>query len=74
MTGISIFGLIHEKEVNHYLPVARAKIPLSVETVDEVEEFIHALLILRVNIIIFFIKCKTNSLLIGKKFHDFRTE
>src|SRR6266540_2875892 len=66
--GISIAGeyfvlhrLIRKNEVNFYLPVSRAKIPLSEETVDEVEDFIHTLLILRVSII-FFIKCKDNSL------------
>ena len=49
-------GLIRKNKVNFYLPVSRAKIPLSEKTVDEVEDFIHTLLILRVSII-FFMKC-----------------
>ena len=51
-----LHGLICKNEVNFYLPVSRAKIPLSEEMVDEVEDFIHTLLILQVSII-FFIKC-----------------
>ena len=61
--GISISGeyfvlhrLIRKNEIKFYLPVSRAKIPLSEEMVDEVEDFIHTLLILQVSII-FFIKC-----------------
>ena len=46
-----LYGLIHKNEVNFYLPVSRVKIPLSEKTVDEVEDFIHTLLILRVSII-----------------------
>ena len=49
-----LYGLIRKNEVNFYLPVSRAKIPLSEETVDEVEDFIHTLLILRVSIIFFY--------------------
>ncbi len=48
--------LICKNEINFYLSVSRAKIPLSKEIVDEVEDFIHTLLILRVSII-FFMKC-----------------
>jgi len=51
--GISITGkyfvlyrLIRKNEINFYLPVSRAKIPLSEETVNKVEDFIHTLLIL----------------------------
>ena len=40
-----LHGLIHKNEINFYLPVSRAKIPLSKEMVDEVEDFIHTLLI-----------------------------
>ncbi len=61
--GISIAGeyfvlheLICKNEVNFYLSVSKAKIPLSKEMVDKVEDFIHTLLILRVSII-FFMKC-----------------
>src|SRR6266498_4125159 len=51
-----LHGLIRKNEVNFYLPVFRAKIPFSEETIDEIEDFIHTLLILQVSII-FFIKC-----------------
>src|SRR6266545_6750932 len=51
-----LHGLIRKNEVNFYLPVSRAKILLSEEMVDKVEDFIHTLLILRVSII-FFMKC-----------------
>ncbi len=61
--GISIAGeyfilheLIRKNKINFYLPVSRAKILLSEKMVDEVEDFIHTLLILRVSII-FFMKC-----------------
>ena len=61
--GINIAGeyfvlhrLIRKNEVNFYLPVSRAKIPLSKEMVDEVKNFIYILLILRISII-FFMKC-----------------
>ena len=51
-----LHGLIRKNEVNFYLPVSRAKIPLSEKTVNEVEDFIYTLLIFQVSII-FFIKC-----------------
>ena len=41
-----LYRLIHKNEVNFYLSVSRVKIPFSEETVDEVEDFIHILLIL----------------------------
>ena len=47
------YGLICKNKVNFYLSVSRAKIPLSKEMIDEVEDFIHTLLILRVSIIFF---------------------
>ena len=47
---IEIHGLIREKGVKYYLPVSRAKIPFRKESAEEVEEFIHALLTLRVRI------------------------
>ena len=49
-------GLIRKNEINFYLSVSRAKIPFSEETIDEIEDFIYTLLILRVSII-FFMKC-----------------
>src|SRR6266496_5072520 len=51
-----LYGLIHKNEVNFYLSISRVKISLSEEMVDEVKDFIHTLLILRVSII-FFMKC-----------------
>ncbi len=45
--------LIRKNEVNFYLPVSRAKIPLNKEMINEVEDFIYTLLILRVSIIFF---------------------
>ncbi len=51
-----LHGLIRKNEINFYLSVSRAKIPLNEKMVDEVEDFIYILLILRVSII-FFIKC-----------------
>ena len=47
---IEIHGLIREKGVKYYLLVSRAKIPFRKESAEEVEEFIHALLTLRVKI------------------------
>ncbi|CAG8647918.1 10415_t:CDS:2 [Gigaspora rosea] len=44
---IEIHGLIRENGIKYYLPISRAKIPFEDESVDEVEEFVHALLILR---------------------------
>ncbi|CAG8633322.1 6644_t:CDS:2, partial [Paraglomus occultum] len=44
---IEIHGLIKEKGVKYHLPVVKAKIPLRDESVEEVEEFVHALLTLR---------------------------
>nr|CAG8625580.1 10670_t:CDS:2 [Entrophospora candida] len=44
---LEIHGLIKGKEVKYHLPVVKAKIPLGKETVEEVEEFVHALLVLR---------------------------
>ncbi len=48
--------LICKNKVNFYLPVSRVKILLNEEMVDEIEDFIYTLLIIRVSII-FFIKC-----------------
>nr|CAG8610088.1 15868_t:CDS:2 [Entrophospora candida] len=42
-----IHGLAREGGVKYYLPVSKVKIPLNMESVEEVEEFIHALLTLR---------------------------
>jgi hypothetical protein len=39
-----------EKEIKYYLPVVKAKIPLGKESVEEIEEFVHALLVLRVSV------------------------
>ena len=47
---LEIHGLIMEKEIKYYLPVVKAKIPLGKESVEEIEEFVHALLVLRVSI------------------------
>ncbi|CAG8680902.1 15163_t:CDS:2, partial [Cetraspora pellucida] len=44
---IEIHGLIHENGIKYYLPILQTKIPFEDESVDEVEEFVHALLILR---------------------------
>ncbi len=41
-----LYGLIRKNEINFYLPVFRAKIPLSKETVNKVKDFIYTLLIL----------------------------
>jgi len=46
---IEVYGLIREKNIKFYLPISRAKIPFDKESVEEVEEFIHALLTLRVS-------------------------
>ena len=43
---LEIHGLIMEKEIKYYLPVVKAKIPLGKESVEEIEEFVHALLVL----------------------------
>ncbi len=45
---LEIHGLIKE---NIFFPIVKAKIPLGKESIDEVEEFIHALLTLRVSIL-----------------------
>jgi len=45
---IEVHGLIKEKGVKYHLPVVKAKIPLDKETFEEVEGFVHALLVLRV--------------------------
>ncbi|CAJ0746268.1 8432_t:CDS:2, partial [Entrophospora sp. SA101] len=55
-----IHGLAREGGVKYYLPVSKAKIPLNMESVEEVEEFIHALLTLR-NGIIVNLQCLVNS-------------
>lgn len=47
---LEIHGLIMEKEVKYHLPVIKAKIPLDKESVEEIEEFVHALLVLRVSV------------------------
>ncbi|CAG8716157.1 9225_t:CDS:2, partial [Racocetra persica] len=44
---LEIHGLIKESGIKYYLPVVKAKIPLDNESFEEVEEFVHALLILR---------------------------
>lgn len=49
---IEIHGLIKEKGVKYHLPVVKAKIPLGKESVEEVEEFVHALLTLRNGVIV----------------------
>lgn len=51
---IKINGLIRKNGIKYYVPISRAKIPLNNKTVDEVEQIIHTLLILRVGIIIIF--------------------
>jgi len=42
---LEIHGLIIEKEVKYHLSVIKAKIPLDKESVEEIEEFVHALLV-----------------------------
>ncbi|CAG8639226.1 9086_t:CDS:2, partial [Paraglomus occultum] len=49
---IEISGLIRQDNIKYYLPVSRAKIPFGEESVEEVEDFIHALLTLRNRIIV----------------------
>ncbi|CAG8692548.1 3476_t:CDS:2, partial [Funneliformis mosseae] len=49
---LEIYGLIMEKEVKYYLPVVKAKIPFDKESVKEIEEFVHVLLVLRNGIIV----------------------
>ncbi|RIB07780.1 hypothetical protein C2G38_2112804 [Gigaspora rosea] len=49
---LKIHGLIKEKGVKYYLPIIKAKIPLDEETTEEVEEFVHALLVLRNGLIV----------------------
>ena len=47
---LEIHGLIKEKGIKYHLPVVKAKIPLDKESVEEIEEFVHALLVLRVSV------------------------
>lgn len=49
---LEIYGLIMEKEVKYHLPVIKAKIPLDKESVEEIEEFVHALLVLQNGVIV----------------------
>ncbi|CAG8748008.1 10472_t:CDS:2, partial [Dentiscutata heterogama] len=49
---LEIHGLIKESGIKYYLPVVKAKIPLDNESFEEVEEFVHALLILRNGVIV----------------------
>ncbi|CAG8708985.1 12526_t:CDS:2, partial [Dentiscutata heterogama] len=42
-----LHGLVQEKGIKYYLPIAKAKIPFCDESLEEVEEFVHTLLILR---------------------------
>ncbi|CAG8730413.1 10250_t:CDS:2 [Cetraspora pellucida] len=49
---VDIYGFLREKGIKFYLPIIKAKIPLHKETVDKVEEFVHALLILRNGILV----------------------
>ncbi len=53
---LKINDLIMEKEIRYYLPIIKAKIPLSKKSVKEVEEFVYALLVLRVSV---FLICKS---------------
>ncbi|CAG8837142.1 29908_t:CDS:2, partial [Gigaspora margarita] len=55
-----IHGLIRENGIKYYLPIAKAKVPLSMESVNEIEEFVHALLTLR-NGVIVNLHCLVNS-------------
>ncbi|RIB17164.1 hypothetical protein C2G38_2188034 [Gigaspora rosea] len=41
-----IHGLIREKGIKYYLPIAKAKVPFNMESINEIEEFVHALLTL----------------------------
>ncbi len=47
---LEIHDLIKEKEIKYHLSVIKAKILLDKESVEEVEEFIHALLVLQVSV------------------------
>ena len=47
---LEIHGLIKEKGIKYHLPVVKAKIPLNKESVEEIEEFIYALLVLWVSV------------------------
>ncbi len=43
---LEIYGLIIEKEVKYHLLIIKAKILFDKESVKEIEEFVHALLVL----------------------------
>ncbi|CAJ0830872.1 9470_t:CDS:2, partial [Entrophospora sp. SA101] len=43
-----LHGLVHETGVKYYLPITEAKIPFRDESVEEIEEFVHILMTLRV--------------------------
>ena len=43
---LKIHGLIKKKWIKYYLPVIKAKILFGKESVEKVEEFVHALLVL----------------------------
>lgn len=45
-----IHGLLREGGIKFCIPIIKTKIPFNNESVEEVENFIHALLILRVSI------------------------
>jgi len=47
---LKIHGLIKEKGIKYHLPVVKAKILLDKESVEKIEEFVHALLVLRVSV------------------------
>ena len=43
---LEIYGLIKEKGIKYHFSVIKAKISLGKESVEEVKEFVHALLVL----------------------------
>ena len=47
---LEIHGLIMEKKIKYHLLVIKAKIPLGKESVEKIEEFIYALLVLQVSV------------------------
>ena len=46
-----IHGLLRENGIKLYLPIIKAKISLNNKQLDDIENFVHALLILRVSIL-----------------------
>ncbi len=69
---LKIHGLIKEKGIKYHLPVIKAKIPLSKESVEEVEEFVHALLVLRVSVFLISKYILSYIMILIQKISNFR--